>query len=260
MDDKALLELCLSISGAFEGGTPHYTDLTGNFDGQGLSAGILQWAAGQNSLQSLLVTNIAPKMGWDKMQSFFHSDIHHFAMLKGQDAIQWCLDHYIQTGTTNVDPAAQACWVAMLGQPESVAGQVEAASNWQMARGKVLAAQFCPDTPVSTRCIAFFFDLVTQSGGMANKQGHVDPLPAGQDVDVSDVLAYAQTQNAACAAIWTAACQIDPLARRLLYYAYKRSLLSKPQYQWDACSRRGSIGCRGGVVHKAKVDFTLLLD
>ena len=32
MDDKALLELCLSISGAFEGGTPHYTDLTGNFD------------------------------------------------------------------------------------------------------------------------------------------------------------------------------------------------------------------------------------
>jgi hypothetical protein len=51
MDDKGLLELCLKISGSFENGAPDYHGVTGNFDGQGISVGVLQWNAGQGSLQ-----------------------------------------------------------------------------------------------------------------------------------------------------------------------------------------------------------------
>jgi len=260
LTDQQQLELCVQITGSFEGGTPHYTDLTGNQDGQGLSAGVLQWNAGQGTLQSLLVNNIAPKMGWDKMQTFFKSDIHHFAMLRGQDAIQWCLDHYIESGSTHVAAAAAQCWTAMLGQPESVAGQVEAAKNWQLMRANKLAAQYAPDFPGSSRVLAFFFDVVVQEGGMITQHGSVQPLPAGSDPDCSAALQLAQANSPHTQAIWQAATGGDRLARLLLYYGYQRALLGNPTYLWDACSRRGSIACRGGIVHNTKVDFTSLLD
>ena len=57
MDDNALLTMCLQVSGTFEnGGGATYDAVTGNFDGQGISVGILQWCAGQGSLQTLPFT------------------------------------------------------------------------------------------------------------------------------------------------------------------------------------------------------------
>ena len=259
MDSKSLLELCVKISGTFENGSPTYSAVTGNFDGQGLSAGLLQWNAGQGTLQNLLI-NIAKTMTWDKMQTYFHSDIHHFAMLKPTEAVQWCVDHYLAEGTTNVDPAAKACWQSMLQQQASVDAQVAYATNTVLHRAQTLAASYCPDTPNSTRATAFFFDLVTQSGGMQNQKGRVDPLQAGVVPNVSDALEFAQQKDLKTAGMWEIATQNDPLASRLLYYAYHRSVLSNPVYVWDALSRRGSIACRSGVVHGASVNFAQQLD
>src|SRR5271157_451697 len=118
LDNKSLLELCLKVSGGFESGKgPSYTSLTGNFDGQGMSAGILQWNAGQGTLQAL-VNAIGNAMGWDKAKTFFSSDIQQFASLKPADAIAWVQQHYLTTGTTNLDPGAKARWVNFLNQPE----------------------------------------------------------------------------------------------------------------------------------------------
>jgi hypothetical protein len=220
---------------------------------------VLQWNAGQGTLQTL-VQNIGQAAGWDKAQSFFRSDIHHFAVLRPKEAIQWCLDHYIQSGGTNIDPAAKACWQTFLAQPESIAAQVQMAKNGVLARAKTLAAKFCPASPENTRVLAFFFDLVTQSGGMENQRGKVDPLPTGQIPDVADALAYAAASHQAVASLWAAATASDDLAKLLLYYAYRRSLLSSQQYIWDALSRRGSIACRTGMVHGAAVNFTSLLE
>ena len=247
--DKELLELCTKITGAFENGIPTYYALAGNFDGMGLSAGILQWNAGQGTLQNLLV-QIAKGMTWDTMQTFFKSDIHHFAMLKPAEAIQWCVDHYLQEGSTNID----------LQQQASIDAQVAYATNTVLARTKLLAATYCPDTPTSTRATAFFFDLVTQSGGMQNSKGKVEPLQPGVVPDVSEVLDFTHSQNLKVAGMWEVVTQSDPLAARLLYYAYERSKLSNPAYLWDALSRRGSIACRTGVVHETPVNFTNLLD
>lgn len=259
MDDKALLELCVGITGTFENGAPTYSAVTGNFDGMGLSCGVLQWCAGQGSLQTL-VQKIGSSMGWDKAQTFFRSDIHHFSVLRPAEAIQWCLDHYIQEGSTNVDPGAKLCWQNFLNQPESIAAQVDLATNTVLARAKVLNAKFCPDYIGRTRTMAFFFDLVTQSGGMENKSGHVDPLPSGASPDVGEALAFIRIKHPNIADMWQPITDSDPLARLLLYYAYKRSLLSNPLYIWDALSRRGAIGCRKGVVHNTLADFSTKLD
>lgn len=258
LDDKSLLELCLQVTGRFEarGTSASYTDLAGNFDGQGLSAGILQWNAGQGTLQTLL-QRIGLKMGWDKAQTFFRSDIHHLAVLRPAEAIQFCLQHYIADGSKNVAPAAVAAWKAFLGQPESIAAQVELATEGTLGRAKALVNKFCPGYLDRTRPYAFFFDLVTQSGGMQNSRGHVDPTDSP---DWQAALNYAVQNHPTCGALWQSVLPTDPLAQLLVHYAFQRSLLSNPQYIWDACSRRGTIACRTGVVHEARIELAGILD
>jgi hypothetical protein len=259
MQDVDLLQLCLNITGSFENGAPNYSSVTGNFDGQGLSVGILQWNAGQGSLQSLLM-NIGGKMGWEKAGTFFKSDIHHLALLKPGEAIQFCLDHYIATGKTTVDPNALTAWKNFLSQPESIAAQQEMAINGTLYRAKTLAAKFCRGLESNTRVLAFFFDLVTQSGGMQNQKGSVDPI----DIDsasASDAINLASVNNVTVAAMWQKVVDSgDKVAILLLDYAYKRSQLSSQAYVWDACARRGTIACRTGIVHGARKDFTTILD
>lgn len=260
MDDKSLLELCLCVSGRFEAAAgPSYTSLTGNFDGQGMSAGILQWNAGQGTLQAL-VRNIAALMGWDKAKSFFSSDISQFAAMNGPTGIQWCISHYLTTGTTQIDIGAKTRWINFLSQPESVAAQVAMATNGVLGHAKREVAAYAPDYADRNRPYVFFFDLVTQEGGMTVGQHTVPPVPVGTLPSVSDALAFAQINNPACAAIWTANSSGDNLAELLLHYAYARAMLANPTFAWDACSRRGTLACRGGIVHGAKLDLTSVID
>jgi len=261
LDDKSLLELCLKVSGGFESGKgASYTDLSGNFDGMGMSAGILQWNAGQGTLQALVAT-IGNAMGWDKAKTFFSSDIQQFSTLKPADAIAWCLSHYIASGSKNLDPGAAARWVNFLGQPESIAAQVQIASNGVLGHAKREVAAYAPDYVNDTRPYAFFFDLVTQEGGMTVGKQTVPPIPAGTlNIDTSDAMAFAQANNPACASLWQNVLNTDNEAALLLHYGYARAMLANPQYQWDTLSRRGTIACRTGIVHETHIDFTSILD
>jgi hypothetical protein len=260
LDDKSLLELCLKVSGRFENSSgPTYTTVSGNFDGMGISCGILQWNAGQNTLQTL-VAQTAAATGWDKAKSFFSSDIQVFAGLRNAAAVQWCLDHYIMTGSTKVDPGAAARWVNFLQQPECVAAQISLATNGVLSHAKREVAAYAPDYVNNVRPYVFFFDLITQEGGMTSGGHTVPPIPAGQIPDVSDALALAQVNNPKCHDIWQANLQGDNEAALLLHYGYARAMLAKQLYVWDACSRRGTIACRGGVVHGATIDLTTVID
>lgn len=260
LDDKPLLELCLHVSGGFENGHgANYTSITGNFDGMGLSAGILQWNAGQGTLQPL-INNIAGKMGWDKANSYFASSIQTFASLRGQAAIQWCLDHYIVAGGKDVDPAAKVRWQNFLVQPESVQAQVEIASAGTLGHAKREVAAYAPDYAANNRPYVFFFDLITQEGGMSSGGHTIPPIPSGQTPDISDVMDFAAQHSPQCQAIWEGIAVGDNEAALLLHYAYARAMLANPLYRWDACARRGTIACRSGIVHGAHLDFTTVLD
>ncbi len=259
-DDKSLLELCVKVSGGFENGNgASYDTVAGNFDGQGLSVGILQFNAGQGTLQ-ILLQRIGASMGWEEAKSYFRSDIQHLSTLKTADAIQFCLDHYISSGSTKVDLGAEKAWQAFLNTPDSIAAQVQMATDGELAHAKSLVAQFASSYTDRLRPYAFFFDLITQSGGMRNARGAVLPVPSVTSADYQPALDMAHANSPKCAEIWEAVLPNDPLAQLLLYYAFRRSSLSNPQYIWDALSRRGSIACRGGVVHEAKLDFTSRID
>src|SRR5947199_28393 len=54
-------ERCLALTGTFETGAQPpdcFCGVTGDFDGMGISFGVLQWNLGQNSLQPLLIEMI----------------------------------------------------------------------------------------------------------------------------------------------------------------------------------------------------------
>src|SRR5262249_55496193 len=112
----------------------------------------------------------------------------------------------------------------------------------------------------NNRPYVFFFDLLVQEGGMSVNGHTVPPIPKGQTVDVSDVLAFAGANSSTCAALWQSAIAGDDEAALLLHYAYARAMLANPAYRWDACARRGTIACRQGIVHGAHLDFTTVLD
>jgi hypothetical protein len=261
LDDKSLLELCLHVSGGFENGQgASYTSLTGNFDGQGMSAGVLQWNAGQGTLQQL-VKNIAASMGWDKAQSFFGSSIQQFASTNGVSGVQWCLDHYIVAGGKNIDPAAAQRWRNFLSQPESIAAQVAMASAGVLGHAKREVAAYAPDYAANNRPYVFFFDLLVQQGGMSVHGHTVPPVPAGTTPDTTDVMTFAEANDPKCADLWeNVITGGDNEAALLAHYAYARAILANPQFQWDACARRGTIACRQGIVHAAHLDFTTVLD
>lgn len=259
MDDTTLLTTCLAVSGAFEnGGGASYDTVAGNFDGNGMSVGILQWNAGQGTLQQLLV-KISELMGWDKMQSFFVSSIQQLATSKPSAAIMFCIDHYLKAGSNQMDPVALAMWQKFLSQPESVNAQMTLAQQSVLAHAKSLVNTYTPAYADRTRPYAFFFDVVTQEGGMA--VGHtVVPVITTVPTDVGAVLAYAMANDDKCATLWTNAQYTDPLAQLLLHYAYARSMMANPQYRWDTCSRRGTIACRVGIVHETNINLVQKID
>jgi hypothetical protein len=252
MLDEQLLDLCLSITGRFEGGTPSYQSMVGNFDGAGCSMGILQWNPLSGTLQ-ILVKHIGEAMGWDKAKTFFKSDIQQFSTLSPQAGIQFAKDHYLGAGNpAKMSPEAVVAWKAFLATPESIAAQRALASSTTLAAAHRIAAKFMPEQQNSTRVIAFFFDLATQQGSMKT----VPPTPGSS----AEALAFARTQDAKCVALWEPILASDPLASALVYYAYERAKLGNVKYLWACLSRRGTIACRVGHCEGTNMDFTKLLD
>lgn len=250
MELTPLLEMCLKVTGAFENGTPKFDRVTGNADGEGISAGILQWNAGQGTLQKL-VQAIGAAMGWDNARTFFSSDIEQFSTLAPSVALVFTRQHYLDP-SGKLSRAAALAWRSFLATPESVAAQQAYAETTTLAAARRLAAEYVPEAADHTRVVAFFFDLVNQQGSMSS----VKPAKGTG----AEALAFAKTQNIVCANLWAAAAAADPLADQLLFYAYERAKLARPRYVWDSLARRGTIAARRGIVHATSIDLTHVLD
>ena len=255
MVEEQLLDICLKVTGSFEGGSPRYDALTGDSDGQGISAGILQWNLGQGTLQEL-VRRIGTAMGWDKAKVIIPmGDLQALSRMAPHSAVAYAHEHYLSSlDYRRIRPAAVAAWKAFLISPESIAAQQQYAVQTVLASAHHLANKFVPEAANRTRVIAFFFDLVTQQGSMRTVQPLEGPASSGP------VLFYAAGQNLACTNKWRAVVATDELAKKLLYYAFERGRLGNPAYMWDSVSRRGTIATRVGIVHQTPIDLTALLD
>lgn len=251
MEDKELLDICLKVTGTFESNAVNYDALAGNFDGGGVSAGILQWTAGQGTLQ-ILIRRIIEKMGEEKARGFFKSDIVVFSHMSIPNAIEFAKQHYLLDGSTHLSPAAVSAWKAFLAAEESVAAQQEMAIATTLHSAKLMAEKYMTGHDASTRVVAFFFDLINQQGSI-----HV---PVVETASPKEALAFTECHDATCYREWSEITAVDPLAARLLYYAYERARLARSEFVWDSLVRRGTIASRKGRVHGAMIDLTTLLD
>lgn len=119
--EKEALEVALNITGSFEG-FGGWQNLTNDFDGQGLSMGLMNQTLGTGSLQPLLLK--MRQLHFDKFQSLFQAD--HFQSLMTMLS-NWENSNVRQSSSEVVSPLD-------LGSPELSANEASAFSSVEWAR------------------------------------------------------------------------------------------------------------------------------
>jgi hypothetical protein len=226
----SLAERCLALTGSFETGKYHpdcFCAITGDFDGMGISFGVLQWNVGQGSLQPIFRTMFEKYM--DLSQAIFHE---HFEDVKalgsGSIAEQLAFCRSIQVKGQVRDP-----WLGMLltlgrsAECQSVQAEHAAAVFGQ-------SLQYCVEFNLnSERAVALLFDIVTQNGSIG---------PAAKALIQADFAKLPQQGD------------LGELAR-LCSIANRVADAARPQYVNDVRTRKLAVANGGGTVHGIVYDL-----
>lgn len=160
----SLNQKCLALTGAFETGRQPpdcFCGITGNFDGQGISFGVLQWNIGQQSLQPLLAQMIGdhPQV----CQSIFHEHLDTIRTLGGESAEeQLKFACSIQTPKGDVVEPWRGMLVSLGRTNEFQAIQASHASKL-LDNSIALCGAYGLR---SERAVALMFDIQTQNGSI----------------------------------------------------------------------------------------------
>lgn len=230
------LKIALSITGSFEGSG--YGNVAGNFDGQGLSAGILQWNYGQGSLQNKILNPIIQATGSDYVDSFFPSPVSHSAIMGPKEAIKFAKSKMLNG--KRLKPEWQKAWknfmiTEVVKKQQHMAADSIASKAWS----------YCKDYNMkSLRAFCWFFDIVTQNGSlrgveMPSTKTYFEDLEkdAGKNLDHWKRYSTVHDEESRILFTWT--------CRRV-----KRN-----QWADDVISRKGTIAHSLGMVHGKFYNF-----
>lgn len=227
--DQTLEQRCLALTGSFEtsAGVPEcYCGLAGDFDGMGISYGVLQWNLGQGTLQPLFADMMTANEG--VIAAIFLDKLAALrSMLAGTREAQLGWARSIQDPVRHTVLAPWKAMLVALGlTPEFQALQVAHASRiYQNAL--ILCRRFGVNTE---RAVALMFDICVQNGGID------DAVEAKIRADF--------------AGISTA----DEIAR-LRSIANRRAEASNPRYIQDVRERKLTIANGQGRVHNVWYDL-----
>jgi hypothetical protein len=223
-----LEQRCLALTGTFETSAlppACFAGLAGDFDGQGLSFGALQWNIGQGTLQPMF-SEMASNHS-DVLSSLFGGNLAAFNTMLASplpQQIAWARSIQDPTHHTVADP-----WKGFFNSlgltPEFQSIQVQHAATMQTA-----AAQLCQRFGVSTeRAQALMFDIRVQNGSIS-----------------SATEALIRTDFAAIPA---SAAPMDAELVRLQSIANRVAEASKAAYVEDVRVRKLTIANGSGTVH-----------
>lgn len=258
------IDLCVSITGTFENSGDPYVGVTGDFDGMGISCGVLQWNIGSNSLQPLVrlagqgvVTRTMQTKGADMWTACTSPLATGLAIVR-----RW------QTGN-KLDTVVAAELRALLGSQEMRAIQLRRITTIaQSADGLAAAwAQSMGRTDRSLQELVWFFDILTQNGSMKGLTHHdvehfIASSGAAGAVDViCDWLANApngwwgQGDCVKNAALWRNAVPTDQVDLFVLSYL-RASISGQVMARGVVMNRKGAIAVKRGHVNGTLYDFT----
>lgn len=227
---KPLEYRCLALTGAFETGMPIpdcSAGVSGDFDGQGISFGVLQWCIGQNSLQPLLQTMAGAHP--DEFSEIFDDHTGELrAMLHASHTEQMAWARRIQNLSNFVLNEPWRGMFKTLGRRESFQQiEVEAAGKLFDA-----ARALCVEYGVhSERAVALLFDIKTQNGSISE-------------------LVKAQIERD-----FTRLAAGSGEVERLRIIANRRAEASNPRWVEDVRTRKLTIANGEGTVHGSHFDL-----
>lgn len=226
MVDRPLVYRCLALTGSFETSSPPpdcFAGLSGDFDKQGISFGVLQWNFGQGSLPPMLVEMDTQHAS--VLKSAFGAEYAAFkSIIRASKEQQMNWARSIQTNNKVNEP-----WKShfkALGSSKEFQ-DIEAAHAAQVFQG---AIALCHEYNLFTeRAVALMFDIKTQNGSI------------GKDVKKLILADFAHIPSSG-----------TPEAKekaRLRIVANRRAEAAKPEWVEDVRTRKLTIANGEGVVH-----------
>lgn len=262
---KTWTATALELTGHFEDDGEPWSAVSGNFDGMGVSLGVLQWNFGQGSLQPMIIAagRAAVEATMPTIGTSFWQAANAGTGAWRPIVAEW------HAGAT-LKPAARRDLRAFTGSPPFVAQQV-AASAQTAATAFKFAQDWAAADPafgtVSKALFCWFFDLTTQNGNLkgitfaqvaAFRASLSDPRDFVCDRLAGQPAAVAGSRDAhRNAEQWRNAS--PAAAEHLLLLSYLRSLKSTAQWQTDVLNRKGTVAQGFGWVHGTRHDLTALL-
>jgi hypothetical protein len=162
---RPLAERCLALTGAFEtsvGFPDCFTGLAGDFDGEGISFGVLQWNIGQGTLQPLFAQMLRdhPQI----MTQIFQDNLAHFTSmlsLSREGQLAWWASVQSPDKAELFEPWKG--YLLTLGRTSSYQ-QIQMDHSEQIySDALALAQEFDLHTE---RSVALMFDTLVQNGGI----------------------------------------------------------------------------------------------
>lgn len=222
--DEPLGTRSLALTGSFETGNsiPEcFAGLTGDFDGQGLSLGALQWNFGQGSLQPLLKR--MDRRHGDVMREVFHEyhrELQTVLEASREEQLEWARS--IQDTSQNVLDEPWRGLFKTLGRREAFQDLQVKASDRLYDDAVDLSREY---DVRSERGVALMFDIKVQNGSIPDRV-------KAQIMRAFDRLPEDEGEEA-----------------RLRIIANRRAEASKPRWEKDVRKRKLAIATGQGTVH-----------
>jgi hypothetical protein len=202
---------------------------TGDFDGQGISFGALQWNIGQGTLQPMLSEMIFRHRA--VCLEIFRDRLRELeTMLTARLTEQLSFARFIQDGRNQIMEPWQSMLKTLGRTTEFCEIQARAAAHL-FARASALAGEYGLQ---SSRGIALMFDILTQNGSI------------GEDVRAEITRDFA--------AISAGTAEAREVARMRII-ARRRAAAARPAFRQDVLARKMTIAEGAGTVHGIRYEL-----
>lgn len=233
-----IYDACLKITGAFEG--RGYGTVTGNFDGMGLSCGILQWNIGSGTLQNQILSQVN-LMAYD-----FPLPIHALVYLPAKDAVKWCKD-VMHDASGNMYDDWKTAFVNFMTHPTVINVQKKACDPYYH-RAKEICGKMGFSHENRT-AMAWAFDIAVQVWSF-----DIDRPEPNQDHAMNVVLKYSPDNFS----LWiNQAFREDQI--KMLIASHLRALKCKQEWRKAFFDRKSVIAANHGFAQKTKWDYRKVL-
>lgn len=233
------VQTALDITGSFEGAG--FSGVSGNFDGQGISAGIMQWNIGQGSLQSKILRPLIRQIGID-IDSFFSVPVSPLLSMTNKEGIAYAKKHMLNG--KKLKDEWRIHFARLLGSEYGVKVQINACES--IANKADCYCKLYEMDNIHAFC--FFFDLVVQNGGL---RGIKPRSYASSKIDyltyLSDPLITDDIKQS-----WQSAPKSE---QSFILFDLLMRRVKRNKWANDVIMRKGAIIHRRGLVHGKNINL-----